>query len=85
MPLGDPLTEPGVTDPGAVGERPLPVLGERPRRRLGHRIAGQDVGAGRPAGEGNRVATHTTPTLATPTLRRFPPTDPEKGGEPRRV
>ena len=27
MALGDPLAEPGMPDPGAVGERPLPVLG----------------------------------------------------------
>ena len=38
VPLGDPLAEPGMPDPGAVGERLLPVLGKRHRGSLPHRV-----------------------------------------------
>ena len=46
--LGDPLAEPRMPDPDAVGEGPLPVGLQRPRRRLPHRLRGQNVGAGAP-------------------------------------
>ncbi len=58
VPLRDPVAEPGVADSRPVGERLLPVLGQRPSGRVAHRILGQDVGAGRPAGEGNRLGSH---------------------------
>ncbi len=54
----DPLAKPRMPNPGAVGERLFPVLGERNRRSLAHRLARQDVGAGRPAGKRNRVVSH---------------------------
>jgi len=58
VPLRDPLAQPRVPDPGPVGERLFPVLGKRDRRRIPHRVPRQDVGAGRPPGKGNRVASH---------------------------
>ena len=58
MALGDPLNEGRVADPGPIGERPLPVLRQRHGGSLGHRLAGQDVGAGRAACERDRVAGH---------------------------
>ena len=58
MALGDPLAEPRMPDPGPVGERLFPVLGERPGGRVPHRLAGQDVGAGRASRKRNRVAGH---------------------------
>ena len=58
VPIGDPLTEAGVPDPGPVGERPLPVLGEGAGCRLPNRIVREDVGAGRAPGKGDRLAGH---------------------------
>ena len=42
----------------AVGERPLPVVGERRRGSLAHRLGGQDVGAGGAAGERDHLGGH---------------------------
>ncbi len=63
--LGDPLAQPRMPDPDAVGERPLPVGLQRPRRRLPHRLGGQDVGAGGAPGEADRLGGHRQPSLAT--------------------
>ena len=58
VPLGDPLAEPGMADPGPVGERLFPVLGQRDGGSLPHRLAGQNVGAGGAARKRNRVVGH---------------------------
>ena len=54
----DPLAEARVAAPGAVGERPLPVVVERLRGRRADGLGGQDVGAGGAAGEGDQVGGH---------------------------
>ncbi len=61
---GDPLAEPGMADPGAVGERLLPVVGERSVRRLADGRGGQDVGARGASGEADHVGGHAA-TIAT--------------------
>ena len=76
--LGDPLAQPRMPDPGAVGERPLPVVGERPLRRLPHRLGGQDVGARRAAGEADQLGGHLAPSIErsrVATTAATPPTD----------
>ncbi len=49
--LGDPLAEAGVADAGAVGEGPGGVGIQRAGGGLTHGVDGQQVGAGRAAGE----------------------------------
>ena len=51
VPLGDPLAEAGMPDPRPVGERLFPILSERNRGSVPHRVPRQDVGAGSPASE----------------------------------
>ena len=47
-----------MADPGAVGERPLPVVLERPCGGLADRVGGEDVGARGAAGEADHVGGH---------------------------
>ncbi len=56
--LGDPFAKPRVPDPRPVGQRPLPIVGERPLRSFPHRLHGQDVGARRAAGEADQLGGH---------------------------
>ncbi len=60
----DPLAEPRMADPGSVGERLLPVVGERSVGRLADGGGGQDVGARGASGEADHVGGHAA-TIAT--------------------
>ena len=70
--LGDPLTQPRVPDARAVGERPLPVVGERPLRGLAHRIGGKDVGARGAACEADQLVGHLASIGTDPVCVRAP-------------
>ena len=66
--LGDPLAQPRVPDPGAVGEGSLPVVGKRALRGSPHRLDGQDVGARSAAGEADQLGGHRASIGATVTV-----------------
>ena len=79
VPLGDPLAEPRMADPGPVGERLLPVLGKRHGRRIPHRLAG--AGCRRWAPRGQKKSSRQ-PCALDPSNAHPPPIRASKGEEP---
>ena len=78
VPLCDPVAEARAPDSGPVGECLFPVLGERDRRRVPHRVLGQDVGAGRAREQRKSCHQSSPPTLATES-RQPPAHKPARG------
>ena len=61
--FADPLAEPGVADSRAVGEGAGGVLVEGGAGGGSHRFDGEQVGGGRPAGEGDHGRRHGRPSI----------------------
>ena len=83
MPLGDPLAEPRMPDPGPVGERLFPILGQRDGSSIPHSVPGQDVRARAPREQTKSCPEPSRPSLATPPLcGRAAQSDGPKGAHP---